>query len=61
MDLRRSTGPTSRPSAPTRQAGASTGTTTTSQRLAQLNGIAGVYEFEIDETGKTKDKIYEWK
>ena len=29
----------------------------TSQRLAQLNGIAGVYEFEIDQNGKTTDKV----
>ena len=34
---------------------------TTSKRLAQLNGIAGVYEFEIDQNGKTTDKVYEWK
>jgi hypothetical protein len=33
---------------------------TTSPRLARLNGIAGVYEFEVDENGKTTDKIYEW-
>jgi len=34
---------------------------TTSERLALLNGIAAVYEFEIDENGKTTDKVYEWK
>ncbi len=34
---------------------------TTSERLARLNSIAGVYEFEVDQNGKTTDKIYEWK
>jgi hypothetical protein len=34
---------------------------TTSQRLARLNGIAVVFEYESDESGKTTDKTYEWK
>jgi len=34
---------------------------TTSQRLARLNDIVGVFEYEADESGKTLDKTYEWK
>jgi hypothetical protein len=34
---------------------------TTSERLARLNGIAAVFEYEADESGKTADKTYEWK
>jgi hypothetical protein len=34
---------------------------TTSERMARLNGIAGVFEFETDESGKTEVKTYEWK
>jgi hypothetical protein len=34
---------------------------TSSQRLARLNGIAVVFEYESDESGKTTDKTYEWK
>jgi hypothetical protein len=34
---------------------------TTSERLARLNGIAGVFEFEADESGKTAAKSWEWK
>ena len=34
---------------------------TTSERLARLNGIAAVFEYEADESGKTTDKTYEWK
>lgn len=34
---------------------------TTSQKLARLNGIAVVFEYEVDETGKTAAKIWEWK
>ena len=34
---------------------------TTSERLARLNGIAGVFEYETDESGKTSNKTYEWK
>jgi hypothetical protein len=34
---------------------------TTSNRLARLNGIAVVFEYESDESGKTADKSYEWK
>jgi hypothetical protein len=29
--------------------------------MARLNGIAGVFEFETDESGKTEVKTYEWK
>ena len=34
---------------------------TASQKLAGLNGIAAVYEFDVDEGGKTESKIFEWK
>jgi hypothetical protein len=34
---------------------------TTSQKLARLNGIAVVFEYEVDEAGKTAAKIWEWK
>ncbi len=33
--------------------------TTTSQRLAQLNGISGVFQWEIDAEGNTHSKIWE--
>jgi len=33
--------------------------TTTSQKLAKLNGISGVFQWEIDPQGKTHSKIYE--
>lgn len=34
---------------------------TSSQRLAELNGICAVFEHEVDETGNAKSQIYEWK
>jgi hypothetical protein len=34
---------------------------TESQKLARLNGMAVVYEYEVDENGKTHAKIWEWK
>lgn len=34
---------------------------TTSDRLARLNGIAAVFEYETDESGKTTLKAFEWK
>jgi hypothetical protein len=34
---------------------------TASERLARLNGIAVVFEYETDESGKTSAKAYEWK
>ncbi len=34
---------------------------TTSQKLARLNSIACVYEYETDEEGNTSAKFYEWK
>jgi hypothetical protein len=33
---------------------------TASQQLARLNGIAAVFEFETDESGKSESKLYEW-
>jgi hypothetical protein len=34
---------------------------TTSERLARLNSIAEVFEFETDESGKSDAKSWEWK
>jgi hypothetical protein len=34
---------------------------TASERFARLNGVAGVFEYETGEDGKTTAKIYEWK
>jgi hypothetical protein len=34
---------------------------TASPQLAKLNGVAVVYEFETDESGKTEAKYWEWK
>lgn len=34
---------------------------TTSQKLARLNTIVGVFEYDADEAGATKTKIWEWK
>ena len=34
---------------------------TTSERLARLNGIAEMVEFEVDESGKIAAKSWEWK
>jgi hypothetical protein len=34
---------------------------TTSAKLAKLNKVAGVFEFEVDASGNTKSKIWEWK
>ena len=33
----------------------------TSERLARLNGIAVVFEFETDQSGKVAAKTFEWK
>ncbi len=34
---------------------------TTSQKLARLNGMAAIFEYEVDENGNTNAKIWEWK
>ena len=34
---------------------------TASAKLAKLNGIAGVFEFEVDPAGNTSTKVWEWK
>ena len=34
---------------------------TTSERLARLNGIAGLLEFEVDQSGNLSAKTWEWK
>jgi hypothetical protein len=34
---------------------------TPSTKLARLNGLAGVFEFEVDADGSTVSKIWEWK
>ena len=33
----------------------------TSERLARLNAVAGVIEFDVDESGKITSKSWEWK
>jgi hypothetical protein len=35
--------------------------TTASKKLAKLNAIAGVFEFEVDSDGNTHSNIWEWK
>lgn len=34
---------------------------TESEKLSRLNGIACVFEYEADESGKVESKTYEWK
>ncbi|MBI3743187.1 MAG: hypothetical protein HY261_02745 [Chloroflexi bacterium] len=34
---------------------------TMSPKLARLNSIVGLFEYEVDATGKTLGKIWEWK
>jgi hypothetical protein len=34
---------------------------TSSQKLARLNGIAGAFEFDVDGAGNTHTKMWEWK
>jgi hypothetical protein len=34
---------------------------TASEELARLNGIAVLFEYEIDESGKSEGRLYEWK
>jgi len=34
---------------------------TTSQKLARLNTVGGVFEYEVDPEGKTQTKVWEWK
>jgi hypothetical protein len=34
---------------------------TASAKLARLNTVAGVFEFDSDESGNTSSKIWEWK
>jgi hypothetical protein len=34
---------------------------TASQKLARLNGIAAVFEFDTDASDNTKAKVWEWK
>jgi hypothetical protein len=34
---------------------------TASAKLARLNSIAGVFEFDVDANGSTHSKIWEWK
>ncbi len=34
---------------------------TESERLERLNGVAGVFEFEVDQEGNTRGKVWEWK
>jgi hypothetical protein len=32
-----------------------------SERFGRLNGAAGVYEYEVDRSGKTTAQVWEWK
>jgi len=34
---------------------------TATPKLARLNAVAGVFEFEVDANGNTHSKIWEWK
>ena len=34
---------------------------TASQKLARLNGVGGVFEYDVDAEGKTLSKVWEWK
>lgn len=34
---------------------------TTSQKLARLNGVLGVVEWDVDENGNAKGSLHEWK
>jgi hypothetical protein len=34
---------------------------TASQKLARLNSVAAIYEFEVDEDGGVQNKVWEWK
>jgi hypothetical protein len=34
---------------------------TSSQKLARLNGVAAIFEFDVDEDGNCTSKIWEWK
>jgi len=34
---------------------------TTSEKLARLNTVAGIFEYEIDPQGNTRSKVWEWK
>jgi len=34
---------------------------TTSKKLAKLNTISGVFEFDVDSEGNTQSKVWEWK
>jgi hypothetical protein len=34
---------------------------TTSEKLARLNTVAGVFEYEVDAQGNTHTKVWEWK
>ncbi|MEU4550135.1 hypothetical protein [Nonomuraea dietziae] len=34
---------------------------TDSQRLVQVNGAIGLFEYEVDDSGKTSAQVWEWK
>lgn len=34
---------------------------TTVERLLSLNGIAAIFEYEVDENGNTQAQVFEWK
>jgi hypothetical protein len=33
----------------------------TSEKLARLNAVAGIFEYEVDPQGNTHSKVWEWK
>jgi hypothetical protein len=35
--------------------------TTSTGKLASLNNVVGVFEYEVDEAGNTSAKVWEWK
>lgn len=35
--------------------------TTSTGKLASLNNVIGVFEYEVDEVGSTSTKVWEWK
>ena len=34
---------------------------TTSQKLAHLNSVVAIFEYEVDGEGNTEDRVWEWK
>ena len=34
---------------------------TTVERFLRLNGVAGIFEYQVDENGNTQSQVFEWK